>query len=105
MRSIASAAAVITASGCVTLYGGAVQRVGVTSTPPDAQVLLDGRPVDVTPVDVTVSSRDPNPVITIEKDGFPPYRRRLQRSPSVGRVPGTEAVRRPNRLCSFGRGE
>ncbi len=37
MRIIAIAAAVITASGCMTLYGGAMQRVRVTSTPPDAQ--------------------------------------------------------------------
>lgn len=86
MRIIAVAVAVVAASSCVTLYGGAVHRVVVTSTPPDAQVFVDGEHAGATPVRVTVSSGDPDPVITVEKDGYPPYSRRLQRSRSVGRV-------------------
>ena len=80
MRIIAVAVIVITASGCMTLYGGTMQRVRVTSTPPGAHVLLNGTPVGVAPVDVTVSRRDPVPVIAVEKDGYPTYRRRLRRS-------------------------
>ena len=36
-------AAVIAASGCVTLHSGTTQRIRVASTPPDAQVFLDGQ--------------------------------------------------------------
>ena len=43
MRLIAIAVVVITASGCMTLYGGAMQRIRVTSTPPDAQAFLAQR--------------------------------------------------------------
>ena len=92
MRIIAIAVVVITAPGCMTLYGGATQRVRVVSTPPDAQVFLDGQPVGVTPVDVTVSRRNPRPVISIEKDGYPTYRRRPQRSDSVGRILGSVGI-------------
>ena len=86
MRIIAVAAIVLTASSCVTLYGGAGHRVSVTSTPPDARVFVDGEHAGATPVRVTVSSRDPDVVITVEKDGYPTVTRRLQRSRSVGRI-------------------
>ena len=86
MRITAVAVAVVTASSCVTLYGGAVHRVSVTSTPPDARVFVDGKHAGATPVRVTVSSRDPDVAITVEKDGYPTVSRRLQRSRSVGRI-------------------
>ena len=86
MRIIAVAVAALTTSSCVTLYGGGVHRVVVTSTPSDAQVFVDGEHAGVTPVRVTVSSRDPRPEITVEKDGYPVHRCRLQRSGSVGRI-------------------
>ena len=86
MRIIAVAVAVVTASSCVTLYGGAVHRVSVTSTPPDARVFVDGKHAGTTPMKVTVSSRDPDVLITVEKDGYPTVSRRLQRSRSVGRI-------------------
>ena len=86
MRITAVAVAVVTASSCVTLYGGAVHRVRVTSAPPGARVFVDGEHTGATPVRVTVSSRDPEVVITVEKDGYPTVSRRLQRSRSVGRI-------------------
>lgn len=86
MRIIAVAVVVVAASSCVTLYGGAVHRVEVTSTPPGAQVFVDGEHAGATPARVTVNSGDPDLVITVEKDGYPTYSRRLQRSRSVGRI-------------------
>ncbi len=94
MRIVAVAVVVFTASSCMTLYGGvvragrgdAVHRVTVTSTPPDAQVFVDGEHVGATPVRIAVGDGDPGPVITIEKDDYRTYRRRLQRSGSAGRI-------------------
>ena len=73
-------AAVIAASGCVTLHSGTTQRIRVASTPPDAQVFLDGQLVGATPLDVTVSRRNRRPVLVVEKGGFPRHERRLRRS-------------------------
>lgn len=73
-------AAVIAVSGCVTQHSGTTQRIRVASTPPDAQVLLDGQLVGVTPLDVTVSRRNHRPVLVVEKHGFPRHERRLRRS-------------------------
>ena len=70
-------AALIGASGCVTLHSGTTQRIRVATTPPDAQVFLDGQPVGVTPVDVTVSRRNRRPVLVIENEGFPRHEQRL----------------------------
>ena len=92
MRIIAVAVVVSAASSCMTLYGAAGHRVSVTSTPSDAQVFVDGTPVGATPVRVAVDSGDADPVITVEKDGYPTYRRRLQRSVSVGRTLGSVGV-------------
>ena len=86
MRIIAVAVVVLTVSSCVTLYGGGAQRIAVTSTPSDAQVFVDGKHAGATPVRVTLSNREPDVVITVEKDGYPVHRCRLQRSGSVGRI-------------------
>ena len=86
MRIIAVAVVVSAASSCMTLYGAAGHRVSVTSTPSEARVFVDGNPVGATPVTVAVNSGDADPVITVEKDGYPTYGRRLQRSVSVGRT-------------------
>ena len=93
MRKIIAVAVVgLTASSCMTLYGGAGHRVSVTSTPSDAQVFVDGKPAGATPVRVAVNSGDADPVITVEKDGYPTYSRRLQRSVSVGRTLGSVGI-------------
>ena len=73
-------AAAIATSGCVTLHSGTTQRIRVASTPPDAQVFLDGQLVGATPLDVAVSRRNRRPLLVIKKDGFPRHERRLRRS-------------------------
>ena len=75
--------AALVATGCATLQtNGSTQRVEVSSTPPAAEVFLDGQAVGVTPVEVVVSRRDPIPAIRIEKDGFRPSEQKLRRSRS-----------------------
>ena len=75
--------AALAATGCATLQtNGSTQRVEVSSTPPAAEVFLDGQAVGVTPVEVVVSRRDPIPAIRIEKDGFRPSEQKLRRSTS-----------------------
>ena len=82
MRTTALVVALGTVS-CATLQtNGPTQRVAVTSTPPAAEVFLDGRAVGITPVEVVVSRRNAEPVIRVEKDGFRPREQRLRRSTS-----------------------
>lgn len=93
MRTVAIAVIVVTASSCMSLYGGAWQRVTVTSTPPGAQVFLDGEPTGTTPTTVTVRrGSDPGPVIDVQKGGYPAFRRRLERSSSLERTLGSIGI-------------
>ena len=74
--------AALAAVGCATLQtNGSTQRILVSSTPPAAEVFLDGQAVGVTPVEVVVSRRA-EPVVRIEKDGFRPSEQTLRRSTS-----------------------
>ena len=51
------AAAVLLAAGCATMRNGTSQRVAVTSSPPGAEVYVNGQPAGITPTEVTVSRR------------------------------------------------
>ena len=83
LRTAPVVAALAATTGCATLEtNGSTQRVEVSSTPPAAEVFLDGQAVGVTPVEVVVSRRDPIPAIRIEKDGFRPSEQKLRRSTS-----------------------
>ena len=83
VRRFALAAAGLVSANCATLQmNGPSQRIRVTSTPPGAEVSLDGRPAGATPAEVTVSRRNRAPVIRVEKDGFRPHEQKLQRSQS-----------------------
>ena len=82
-RTSVLAAIALMSANCATLQtNGPSQRIRVTSTPPGAEVYLDGRPVGATPAEVTVSRRNRAPVIRVEKDGFRPHEQKLQRSQS-----------------------
>ncbi len=82
MRPIAVWLLASIVSGCACGMNGSTQRIAVTSTPPGARVSIDGTPVGVTPVRVDVRRRDTNTVLKIEKEGFRPYEKTLQRSRS-----------------------
>ena len=68
----------VAASGC-SLHNGRAQLVQVRSTPPGAAVFLDGEPAGVTPLEVEVRRRNADPMLRIEKSGFAPADRELDR--------------------------
>ena len=83
MRTSAIAVIIVAASGCATVYtNGTTQRIEVTSTPPSAEVFLDGQFVGTTPLEVDVSRHSRDPVIRVKKDGFRENVRRFQRRTS-----------------------
>ena len=68
MRIITIAIIVIVSQGCATMFNRTAQRrVLVTSTPPRAEVFIDGDPVGTTPTSVVV--RDSAAEIRLESDG------------------------------------
>ncbi len=67
-----SVLALATAS-CATLFNGTTQRIHVASTPPGAEVFLDGEPVGATPTEISVSRRNREPQIRIQKEGSAHY--------------------------------
>ena len=68
MRIITIAIIVIVSQGCATMFNRTAQRrVLVTSTPPGAEVFIDGDPVGTTPTSVVV--RDSAAEIRLESDG------------------------------------
>lgn len=68
----------VAASGC-SLVNGPRQVVQVRSRPAGASVLLDGDAVGVTPAEVRVHRHNREPVLHIERDGFEPVERELER--------------------------
>ena len=67
-RTIALAA-VLAMAGCATRKNGTTQLVRVTSTPPGAEVFLDGRSRGTTPTWIRLSRRSREPRIRIEREG------------------------------------
>ena len=64
--------------GCATMIDGPTQQVRVKSQPRGAQVLLNGKPVGVTPVTAVVSRWGWHRV-RIETPGYEPYELRLEK--------------------------
>lgn len=73
----------VVTTGCATLTtNGTSQRIPVESSPPGADVFVNGDHVGETPIEVDVSRRDESPQIDIRKNGFLPVTYTLQRRPS-----------------------
>lgn len=70
--------AVALSSNC-SLSRGTTQLVAVRSTPPGAEVSLNGEPVGETPLFVEVRRRDAEPVLRFEEAGFESIERELER--------------------------
>ena len=68
----------VAASGC-SLRNGRAQLIQVRSTPPAAAVFLDGKPAGITPAEIEVRRRNGDPVVRVERVGFAPIERELDR--------------------------
>lgn len=68
--------------GCATLIHGSSQKIKVESTPPEAQVEVDGRPVGETPL-TTVLDRDREYSISIYREGYEPHHTTLRPGRSI----------------------
>ena len=63
-------AAVFFSSGCALTLGGSMQRVRVNTTPPGAQVLVNGELAGMTPTEVVLRRRDADAALCVRRDGF-----------------------------------
>lgn len=79
LGKFAPVAAILAATGCATMANGTTQRIRVVSDPLGASVFLDGRPVGTTPTQITVSRRNRQLFIGVEKQGFQPAAYRIER--------------------------
>lgn len=70
---------VVALSSSCSLSRGRTQLVEVRSTPPGAQVALNGWPVGETPVHVELRRSDADPVLRVEEAGFESVERKLDR--------------------------
>lgn len=75
---LVSALSLALSSNC-SLSRGTTQLVEVRSTPPGAEVTLNGEPVGETPLFVEVRRRDAEPVLRFEEAGFESVERELDR--------------------------
>lgn len=65
-------------TGCATILQPGPDHVPVTSIPDGAKVFLDGKEVGTTPMEVSIE-RDAEGVIRIEKEGYNPYTKDLDK--------------------------
>ncbi len=63
MRSIMLALALLSASGCATVLHGTRQRIAVESTPPGAQVYIDGQAMGDTPLHTTLDATEGHEIL------------------------------------------
>lgn len=61
---------ITTLTGCATVVHGTNQVIPVASTPEGARVSIDGNPVGVTPLSLTVSRKQSH-LVSISHDSFP----------------------------------
>jgi hypothetical protein len=69
LQLVLMAATAASTQGCATLIKGSSQSIPVSSDPPTADILLDGKWVGLTPKTLSLK-RDTNFLITIQKTGF-----------------------------------
>lgn len=80
-RTVISAlvACTMLASGCATLVSRPSQRVPITSVPPGAVIIADGKNLGLSPLTLQLSRKRPH-VIEIRKDGFNVVEIRVERT-------------------------
>lgn len=66
---------------CGTIMQGSTQQVGISSSPSNASVSINGQSFGTTPMLVDLKRKDPQ-MVKIELDGYMPYETTLTRSTS-----------------------
>lgn len=69
LKLVIAAAALVLLSGCATVMDGGPDRVNVNSSPPGANVYVDGKHVGTTPTTVALD-RGQSGLIEFRKDGY-----------------------------------
>ncbi|MCX5765610.1 MAG: PEGA domain-containing protein [Gemmatimonadetes bacterium] len=80
MRYLATVGLLLLA-GCATIMHGTSQGLGLSSSPTDAKVTVDNKPLGNTPVVATLSRKDTH-IIRFEMAGFLPYEATVTRKVS-----------------------
>jgi hypothetical protein len=70
---------------CATLIPKSSETIPVTSHPPGAKIIIDGKEIGHTPLNLKLR-RNKNHVIRIEKQGYKPYEIRITKNVSTGLV-------------------
>jgi hypothetical protein len=76
-----AAAAVLLTAGCATIMHGTSQDIGFSSTPTNASIIVDNKPLGNTPTIAKLSRKD-NHIVRMELDGYQPFEATLTRGVS-----------------------
>ena len=68
-------------AACATIMHGTTQNVGLSSTPTNARVTVDNKPLGNTPVIAKLTRKD-NHIVRFELDGYKPFEATLTRGTS-----------------------
>ncbi len=79
LNIVATAVCPFLSVGCLMMFNGSDQRVGITSNPSGAKVTVDGNRTYTTPADVPML-RNANHTLDFEKDGYQPATQSLTSS-------------------------
>lgn len=93
--NVVLATALALSGGCALMANSTTQSIDVTSTPPGARVLIDGRALGETPLRVELPRRRRSPVLRFEKEGLRSEVIQLRRSLSWHLLGNAYFVARP----------
>ena len=83
LRALCLALSVSLGSGCATVINQTKQKVNVASTPPGAQVQLDGANQGTTPLALQLKRKTKSYAVRLTLDGYEPYEVTLNRGVSA----------------------
>ena len=76
----------IISSGCATIIQGTTQEVGITTDPPEANLLVDGKENYKSPAKITMKRKDDH-LVEVTKEGFEKVMKRFQEMGFKGLLP------------------
>src|SRR5262245_56914771 len=73
LRCVSIMTVAVLAGGCATMFSSSAQTISFSSNPQGSEVLLDGRPVGVTPVSTRIERESfKTRIVTIRHAGYQP---------------------------------